>query len=62
MRRLRLIAAVVLVTAFGFGVWAFAFEPASLTTRTHELFIPSLLAYVLPCSPICMSALPSRTV
>ena len=40
MRRLRLIAAVVLVTAFGFGVWAFAFEPASLTTRTHELFIP----------------------
>jgi hypothetical protein len=41
MKRVRLIAAAVLVTVLGLGVWAFAFEPASLTTRTHELFIPN---------------------
>ena len=40
MKRVRFIAAAGLVTAFGLGIWAFAFEPASLTTQKHELFIP----------------------
>jgi predicted MPP superfamily phosphohydrolase len=40
MKRVRLIAAAVLVTVLGFGIWAFALEPASLTTHTHVLSIP----------------------
>jgi predicted MPP superfamily phosphohydrolase len=40
MKRGRLIAATVLATALALGIWAFAFEPASLTTRKHELSIP----------------------
>ncbi len=40
MKRGRLVCIAVLLVAFVLGLWAFAFEPASLTTRTHELRIP----------------------
>jgi uncharacterized protein len=40
VKRKRLIAAAVLATALGLGIWAFALEPASLATRKHELSIP----------------------
>jgi uncharacterized protein len=40
MKGARLIAAAVLVIAVGLGLWAFALEPASLTTREYRLLIP----------------------
>jgi len=40
MKGARLIAAAVLVIAVGLVLWAFAFEPASLTTREYRLLIP----------------------
>jgi predicted MPP superfamily phosphohydrolase len=40
MRRAWLIAAALSATVLGLGLWAFAFEPASLTVRQHELSIP----------------------
>jgi uncharacterized protein len=40
MRRAWLVAAALSATVLGLGLWAFAFEPASLTVRQHELSIP----------------------
>jgi len=40
MKRARRIAAAALVIATGLGLWAFALEPASLTTHQHRLLIP----------------------
>lgn len=40
MKRPKLITAATLLTATVLGLWAFAFEPASLTTQTYELRIP----------------------
>jgi predicted MPP superfamily phosphohydrolase len=40
MKPIRLIAVAVVVMALGFGIWAFGFEPASLTTRKYDLSIP----------------------
>ncbi|MGH8637119.1 MAG: metallophosphoesterase [Burkholderiales bacterium] len=39
MKRVRLVAAIVSLTALGFGIWAFAFEPASLVERRQKLAI-----------------------
>jgi predicted MPP superfamily phosphohydrolase len=41
VRRTRLIVVcAALLTTLGLGIWAFGFEPASLTTQEHELSIP----------------------
>jgi len=40
MKWARRIGAAVLVAALACGVWAFALEPASLSTRHHRLVIP----------------------
>jgi len=40
MKRARRSAAAALVVATGLGLWAFALEPASLTTQEHRLLIP----------------------
>src|SRR3982074_2495936 len=40
MNPVRLTAAAIVATALGLGAWAFALEPASLTTQKHELAIP----------------------
>jgi uncharacterized protein len=41
LKRARRIGAAVLVVAVGLGLWAFALEPASLTTQQHKLLIPN---------------------
>lgn len=40
MKRVWLIIAALFLTASVLGLWAFAFEPASLATKTHALRIP----------------------
>lgn len=40
MTRARLVAVAFWITAFGLGLWAFVLEPASLTSRQHDLPIP----------------------
>jgi len=40
MKRRHIIFGAMLITALGCGIWGFAIEPASLTTREHELSIP----------------------
>ena len=48
MKRARLLAAIVSLAAIGLGIWAFAWEPASLVQREQELAIPHWSAEFSP--------------